>query len=113
VDGLVRGAGRSSGAVALLLALVLARAAAATDAPAVPPLPLREAIRLAEEWARAGGVDLSAQHLSWARLCVDEAPGRRGRYWHLQWTWTSPRLGGEFGARVYMDGLITPQPCGP
>jgi len=44
---------------------------------------------------------------------VDEAPGRRGRYWHLQWTWTSPRLGGEFGARVYMDGLITPQPCGP
>ena len=113
MDGLVRWAGRSSKTVAFLLAPVLVCIAVAADAPAAPRLPLREAVRLAEEWARAQGVDLSAQHLSWARLCVDEGPKRRGRYWHLQWTWTSPRLGGEFGARVYMDGLITPQPCGP
>jgi hypothetical protein len=34
-------------------------------------------------------------------------------YWHVQWTWAQPRLGGEYGLRVYMDGTFQPQPLGP
>lgn len=81
--------------------------------PRPPAVSLPDAVTVAEKWARDHGVDVSGQYVNSARLCWDDAPGKKCRYWHVQWTWTSPRLGGEFGARVYMDGAVVPQRCGP
>lgn len=78
-----------------------------------PALGISDAVAAAEKWARGERVDLSGQYINYARLCYDEGPARKGSYWHVQWAWATPRLGGEFGARVYMDGTVAPQRCGP
>jgi hypothetical protein len=109
----------------LTLALAVAAAAIAAASPsgaappptptavAGPPLGLSEAVAIAEKWVSDRGVDVSGQYISSVRICYDEGPERKGRYWHVQWAWAMPRLGGEFGARVYMDGTVIPQRCGP
>jgi hypothetical protein len=78
-----------------------------------PPLELRRALDLAESYIAANRVDLTRQHLRSARLLYDEGKRRRGLYWHFQWAWTSPAIGGEYGLRVYMDGTILPERLGP
>lgn len=123
MDGLVRRRGRTSAicsrasaAAAIstcLLAAFLGRPRASAAPTGPPLLPLPDAVRLAEEWVREHGVDLSGQHLDSARLRWDDGPDHKGRYWHLQWAWSVPRLGGEFGARVYMNGSVVSQRCGP
>jgi hypothetical protein len=90
-----------------------ATAGAAAPIPAPPSLGLSGAVRIAEQWIRDHGVDVSGQYMDSARLCWDDDPGRKRRYWHVQWLWAAPRMGGEFGARVYMDGTVVPQRCGP
>lgn len=78
-----------------------------------PFLELRRALDLAEGYVVANRIDLSRQHLRSALLLYDEGKRRRGRYWHFQWAWTSPAMGGEYGLRVYMDGTILPERLGP
>jgi hypothetical protein len=78
-----------------------------------PSLELRRALDLAEAYIAANRIDLSRQHLRSARLLYDEGEKRRGLYWHLQWAWASPAIGGEYGMRVYMDGTILPERLGP
>lgn len=90
-----------------------AKAAAVGPVPCAPPLALGDAVRIAEQWAGEHGADVSGQYISSARLCWDDSPDRKCRYWHVQWSWSMPRLGMEFGARVYMDGTVAPQRCGP
>ncbi len=103
----------------LLLAPASSTFAAAAAEPAArplaapPPLDLRRALDLAEQYVAANRVDLSRQHLRSARLLYDEGSRRRGPYWHFQWAWTSPAMGGEYGLRVYMDGMILPERLGP
>jgi hypothetical protein len=86
--------------------------AAAAPTPAPPALGLSDAVRIAEKWVSDRGVDVSGQYISAARLCWDDSPDKKCRYWHVQWSWSMPRLGMEYGARVYMDGTVVPQRCG-
>jgi hypothetical protein len=57
------------------------------------------------------GIDLSGQYLHSITLRYDEAA--KSQYWHAQWMWRSPRLGGEFGLRIYMDGRVVAAVSGP
>jgi hypothetical protein len=74
-------------------------------------LTLRAALDLADAHVRNARIGLDAQHLRSAALRYDEAA--RASYWHLQWAWSTPRIGGEFGLRVYMNGRIVEARLGP
>ena len=104
----------------LACAVFLASAApfAAYSAPAgvtspVPSLELRRAMDLAEAYIAGNRIDLSRQYLRSASLHYDSGIKKRGHYWHFQWAWRSPAMGGEYGLRVYMDGTILPERLGP
>lgn len=87
-----------------------AHGAARFPAPGLA-LSLEQALDLADEYLKAGGIDLAGQFLHAVVLRYDETA--RDSYWHLQWKWSEPRLGGEFGLRVYMDGTIVQAWLGP
>ncbi|MEW6440615.1 MAG: hypothetical protein AB1640_06705 [bacterium] len=76
-----------------------------------PPLPLRRALDLAEGNVEDKRIDLTGQYLHSIGLRYDE--NARTSYWHVQWMWSQPRIGGEFGLRVYMNGQVVPAPLGP
>jgi len=78
-----------------------------------PRVGLVDAVAAAERDARERTINLSGQHIRHAELRYDDTAGRKDHYWLIQWAWSQPRLGGEYGARVYMDGTVVPQRCGP
>jgi hypothetical protein len=87
-------------------------APAGVTSPA-PSLELRRAMDLAEAYIAGNRIDLSRQYLRSASLHYDSGIKKRGHYWHFQWAWRSPAIGGEYGLRVYMDGTILPERLGP
>jgi hypothetical protein len=104
--------------LACTVVLVSAAPFAAYSAPAgvsppVPSLELRRALDLAEAYIARNRIDLSRQHLRSASLLYDNGIRKCGYYWHFQWAWTTPAMGGEYGLRVYMDGSILPERSGP
>jgi len=102
--------------LAVFVFAVAPGAQAATGAPpldTVPRIELRQALDLAERYIAAHRIDVSGQHLTSVTLHYDPGTRRRGRYWHFQWSWTSPAIGGEFGLRIYMDGTILVDRLGP
>jgi hypothetical protein len=82
-----------------------------TPDSSAPPLSVRKAIELAEAYAKENKVDVSGQYIHSVVLLFDERS--RAQYWHVQWMWTKPAMGGEFGLRVYMDEKIVPERLGP
>jgi hypothetical protein len=82
-------------------------------APFVPAITVSAAVVIAEQYAKEHRVSLDGQYIRCAELRYDSAPSRRDHYWLIQWAWSSPRIGGEYGVKVYMDGTVVPQPCGP
>jgi hypothetical protein len=81
--------------------------------PFRPLLSISEALNLAQGYVRTRGVDVSGQYIHSVRLNYDEGDRRQGYYWHVQWAWSPPRMGGEYGLRIYTDGTVIPEPVGP
>ncbi|MBM3288439.1 MAG: hypothetical protein FJY88_14000 [Candidatus Eisenbacteria bacterium] len=76
-----------------------------------PSLSLRQALDIAEKEAEKRGAALSGQYINSIALRYDE--DRKERYWHVQWMWAQPKLGMEYGLRIYMDGEIIQATLGP
>ena len=74
-----------------------------------PALEIGRALALAEAFVREKKIDLSQQHIHSVTMQHDD----RGLYWLVQWQWNMPRLGMEYGLRVYMDGSIVEARLGP
>ena len=91
----------------------LFQGASGAEAQEYPPLSVDRAIALAETFVKKNEVNLSGQHIHTVTLRYDDSAERRGLYWHVQWMWTQPRIGGEYGLWVYMDGKVMPRPLGP
>jgi hypothetical protein len=81
--------------------------------PPKPFLSISEALNTAQGYAQAKGVDVSGQYIHSVQLNYDQGGRRQGYYWHVQWAWFLPRMGGEYGLRVYTDGTVVPEPLGP
>jgi hypothetical protein len=78
-----------------------------------PQLSIQEAIAIAEHYVKEKQIDVSGQYIHSVRLNYDEGTGRKGHYWHVQWMWSTPRLGMEYVMRVYMDGTVLLGRTGP
>jgi hypothetical protein len=78
-----------------------------------PLLLVREALTVAEHYVREKQIDVSGQYIHSMRLYYDGESSPKGHYWRVQWMWSTPRLGMEYGLRVYMDGAVVPDPSGP
>jgi hypothetical protein len=81
--------------------------------PFRPLLTISEALGTAENYAKAERVDLTGQYIHSVQLNYDEGSRRLGHFWRVQWAWSHPRIGGEYGLRIYMDGTVMPEPLGP
>jgi len=81
--------------------------------PFEPTLSACEALYIGERYVNENKVDVSVQHIHSVRLNYDDGTKKRGHYWRIQWMWSTPKMGGEYGLRVYMDGTVLPEPCGP
>jgi len=83
-------------------------------APVRPDVSLSDALAIAGQYIKEHNVDLSGQYIHYARLFYDDgSEGKKGLYWHIQWARGTPRLGGEYGLRVYMDRHVIPRVAGP
>jgi hypothetical protein len=76
-----------------------------------PPLSLERALETAQAYAKTGGIDTSGQYVNSVSLQYDE--DAKSLYWLVQWMWSKPRMGGELGVRVYMDGQVVLARVGP
>jgi hypothetical protein len=81
--------------------------------PFKPTLSVCEALYIGERYVNENKVDVSGQYVYSVRLYYDNGMKKRGHYWHIQWIWFKPKMGGEYGLRIYMDGTVLPEPCGP
>ena len=79
---------------------------------ASPSLSIREALEIAERYVKDHTINLPEQYIGSAVLLFD-AESRKQLYWHIQWRWSMPRIGGEYGLRVYMDGSVEEARLGP
>ena len=77
-----------------------------------PLLSISEALGAAQSYVRTKGVDVSGQYIHSVRLNYDEGSRRQGQYWRVQWAWIHPKMGGEYGLRIYTDGTVIPEPSG-
>jgi hypothetical protein len=88
-----------------------------TFGPAVgsfrPDLSPEEALKIADQYARGKKVDLSRQYIHFIRLDYDSGVKKPGFYWRIHWRGSSPRMGGEYGLRIYMDRTVLPEIAGP
>ncbi len=90
-----------------------------SPAPAEPPvvapvekgISLEAALKLAQDFVKSGKFDLSGQHLGSITRQMDRQ--KKQPYWHIQWQWDLPRMGGEFGVAVFNDGSVAERRCGP
>jgi hypothetical protein len=89
--------------LAMFSALLLA-AADITPTPLPPPVSLKDAVRLAEEYVAEKKIDVSQHYLASVRVQSDA----RGRlHWDAQWMHTDRGLkGGWFMVRVQMDKTV-------
>lgn len=78
-----------------------------------PELSISQALAIAEEHVRKENIDLSAQHINSMQLLYDEGKYQAGRYWSIRWIWNMPRMGAEYGLRIYMDKRIITEINGP
>jgi len=81
--------------------------------PFEPTLSICEALYICERYVNENKVDISSQYIHSVRLNYDDGTKKKGHYWGIQWMWLTPKMGGEYGLRVYMDGTVVPEPCGP
>jgi hypothetical protein len=81
--------------------------------PFKPTLSVCEALSIGERYLHENEVDISAQYVHSVRFYYDDGTKKRGYYWRIQWMWSTPKIGGEYGLRVHMDGTVLPEPCGP
>jgi len=78
-----------------------------------PTISIGEALGMADRYIKENGVDIAGQYIHFARLDYSHAPEKKGPCWRIRWTWATPRLGGEYGLKIYMDGTIVPERAGP
>lgn len=81
--------------------------------PFQPVLSIGEALQIADQFVRQENVDLSLQYIHSIQMHYDSGVKRKGHYWRVQWMGSIPRMGGEYGLRVYMDRTVLPEPLGP
>jgi hypothetical protein len=82
-------------------------------APFQPAISIGEALGIADRYIQENGVDIAGQYIHFARLDYSTAPEKKRPYWRIHWTWATPRLGGEYGLKIFMDGTIVPERAGP
>ena len=78
-----------------------------------PGLSPEEALKIAERYLREKSVDPSRQYIHFIRLDYDPGVKKQGFYWRVHWKWSAPRMGGEYGLRIYMDKTVLPEIAGP
>jgi hypothetical protein len=78
-----------------------------------PELSPEEALKIVDEYVREKKVDLSRQYIHFIRLDYDPGAKRPGFYWRIHWRGSVPRMGGEYGLRIYMDRTVLPEIAGP
>lgn len=78
-----------------------------------PELSIFAALDIARDYVRERGARLDEQYISSAQLLYDNGRDRRSRYWQIRWSWKMPRLGGDYGLRVYMDRSVVEEIAGP
>jgi hypothetical protein len=78
-----------------------------------PELSPEEALKIAGEYLQKEKVDLSQQYIHFIRLDYDSGGKKAGFYWRVHWRWSIPRMGGEYGLRIYMDKTVLPEIAGP
>jgi len=81
--------------------------------PSRPPIPVEEALNIANAYVRENRIDLSEQYIHSFHLYYDGGPKRKGLYWKVQWMWAVPKIGMEYGLRIYMDGTVLSEITGP
>lgn len=104
--------------IMLLLSKGLAWAGDPSDKPqptfrTIPAISIGEALKIAERYVREKKMDVSQEYIHSIQLYYDSGTKRRGFYWRVQWIWSIPRMGGEYGLRIYMDKTVLPEPAGP
>jgi hypothetical protein len=105
-----------TGLLAILFALSLSETAPGGEghggvSEARPPMTVCRAVEVAERYVLNANIDLSGQYVHSVQLQYDAE--RRERCWRIQWMWTRPALGGEFGLKVYFDGEVREDRLGP
>jgi hypothetical protein len=78
-----------------------------------PELSPEEALKIAARYVQEKRVDLSRQYIHFIRLDYDPGTKKLGFYWRVHWRWAAPRMGGEYGLRIYMDKTVLPEIAGP
>ena len=87
-----------------IFSTLLLTAADITPTPLPPPVLLKDAVRVAEEYVAERKIDASRHYLASIRIQSD-AQGRL--YWDAQWMHTDKGLkGGWFTVRVQMDKTV-------
>lgn len=88
--------------------------------PGYPRIAVGQALKLAEDYLQAQGIDNSGRYISAISLKYDDGTRpypdgsrRRGLYWYINWAWAAPRLGGELSLRIFMDKKIVLERHGP
>lgn len=79
----------------------------------LPDISPEEALKIAGRHVEENQIDLSRQYIYLLRLDYDPGVKRRGFYWRVHWKWSVPRMGGEYGLRIYMDRTVLPEISGP
>jgi hypothetical protein len=79
----------------------------------VPTIPIEEALRMALQHVKEGKIDTTGQYVRSVTLQHDAGNKPGEPYWFVQWAWVQPRMGGEMGVMVYMDGTIVAGRLGP
>lgn len=79
----------------------------------IPAISISEALKISEGYVREKNIDVSQQYIHAIQLYYDSGMKRKGYYWRVQWIWSIPRMGSEYGLRVYMDKTVLPEPAGP
>jgi hypothetical protein len=78
-----------------------------------PEISPEEALKIADRYVRENQIDLSRQYIHFLRLDYDSGVKRQGFYWRVHWKWSAPRMGGEYGLRIYMDKTVLEEIAGP
>lgn len=83
-------------------------------------LELTLALEMTAAAVEQAGTDLADLRVTSAAMGYDDGTRthhdgktRRGPYWHIHWSWASPRLGGEVSARAYWNGEVVVERHGP
>ncbi len=103
------------------LSLMLPILASASDGKGVsnqiisckPAISIGEALQIGERFIKDNQINVSNQYIHSIQLYYSDKGEKRGHYWHIQYLWSTPRLGMEHALKIFMDGTVFQEVSGP